>query len=232
MASILLVLIQSIGVSYLPTLFSHENKDDNKRYYVKMLTYYTFIITWLIIAFVFFYKIPLWPLVKNKEYWDGLTIVPILCFAFLFQGMTYFVNVGVSLTNKNRYMILPSILIATINILLNIWLLPVFGFMFAAYCVLFSHILSVSTYSFFSYRFYKIKFEWGKNLLTIGLAAAFIFISNLPWANDSVLVRISLRTVMLISFPLILWRLGYFEKIEVETILEKLKDPKSFFRKG
>lgn len=232
MASILLVLIQSIGVSYLPTLFSHENKDNNKRYYVKMLTYYTFIITWLIIAFVFFYKIPLWPLVKNKEYWDGLTIVPILCFAFLFQGMTYFVNVGVSLTNNNRYMIFPSILIATVNILLNIWLLPVFGFVFAAYCVLFSHMMSVTAYSYFSYRFYKIKFEWSKNLLTIVIAAIFIFISNMSWANDSVLIRIALRTAMLISFPVILWRLGYFEKIEVETIFERLKNPRSFFRKG
>jgi O-antigen/teichoic acid export membrane protein len=228
MASILLVLIQSIGVSYLPTLFSHENKADNKRYYVKMHTYYTFIISWIIIGFVFFYKIPLWPLVKNKEYWDGLAIVPTLCFAFLFQGMTYFVNVGVSLTNNNRYIILPSLLIAVINIGLNIWLLPVFGFAFAAYCVLFSHILSVTTYSYFSYKFYKIRFEWTKILLTTLLAVVIIVVGYLPWGSDTAFLRLIIRSSLFILFPFILYASGFFEKIEIKTILLKLKSTKLF----
>ena len=222
-ASILLLLIQSIGISYLPTLFSHEKLEDNKRYYVKMLTYYTFAISWIIIGFIFFYKIPLWPLVKNKEYWDGLAIVPLLCFAFLFQGMTYFVSVGVSLTNKNRYLILPSLIIAAINILLNIYFLPKFGFVFAACCVLFSHILSVSVYSYFSNKFYKISFEWSKNLSTILLAVACIILGNIPWAGNDILFRLLLRIALLFSFPLILYRLGFFEKIELETIREKFK---------
>jgi len=224
-ASILLVLIQSIGVSYLPTLFSHEKSKDNKRYYIKILTYYTFAISWIIIGFVFFYKIPLWPLVKNKEYWDGLSILPILCFAFLFQGMTYFVSVGVSLTNNNRFMILPAFIIAALNVLFNIHFLPVYGFIFASWCVLFSHILSVAVYSYYSYKFFNIKFEWSKIIMTILLAAVFIFIGNLPWGDNHSIVRLLMRSALLFLFPLFLYQFGFFEKIELKTIRDKFRIP-------
>ncbi len=231
MASMLLVIIQSIGVSYLPTLFMHENKKDNKRYYMKMLTYYTFIISWIIIGFVFFYKIPLWPLVKNKEYWDGLSIVPLLCFTFLFQGMGYFVNVGISLTNKNQYMILPSFIVAALNIGLNIWLLPVFGFAFAAFCALFSQMLIVSFYSFFSYRFYQINFEWSKVLLTIGVAAIVIFIGLMPAGKSNMGWLLVLRLVLLSLFPIVLYYLRFFEKIEIDTLKKNILDPILFKKK-
>jgi O-antigen/teichoic acid export membrane protein len=217
-ASMLLIVTQSIGVSYLPSLFSHENRSDNRRYYVKMLTYYTFIISWIIIVFIFFYKIPLWPLVQNKTYWEGLGIVPILCFAFLVQGMTYFVNVGVSLTGNNRFMILPSFVIAAINIGLNIWLLPKFGFVFAACDVLLSHLLSVSIYSYYSNKFYNIHFEWGKIIFAGLTSAIVIFIGTLSLFNESLIARLIIRLLLLSLYPFILCWLGFFEKIEIATI--------------
>ena len=37
----------------------------------------------LFLSFCFFTKYLLWPLVQNKEYWNGLAIVPVMSVAFL-----------------------------------------------------------------------------------------------------------------------------------------------------
>ncbi len=217
MASIVLVFTQAITVSYLPTLFSQEKEKDNKRYYVKMLTYYAFITSWLIMGFLFFYKLPLWPLVQNREYWDGLSVVPVLCFAFIAQGMIFFTVTGVYLTNKNRFVVIPNFAIAGFNIVLNLILLPVYGIMVAAWVNLLSHLLLVLTNATFSRKFYGIRFEWRKVITASGLSALFLFAGTVadPWGTG---MKVIARTTLLMLYPLVLYYLDFFEPIELKTI--------------
>ena len=217
MASIVLVFTQAVTVSYLPTLFGQEKEKDNRRYYTKMLTYYAFITSWLILGFLFFYKIPLWPLVKNREYWDGLAVVPVLCYSFIVQGMIFFTVAGVYLTNNNRFVVLPNFAIAAVNILLNLLLLPKFGIMVAAVATLVSHAMLVGTNSYFSRRFYGIRFEWTKVLSALGISAVLLVAGNLfdPFGNA---IKLLVRLALLAMFPLILYFLGFFEAIELKTI--------------
>ena len=91
-----------------------------------------------VLFFLFFYKILLWPLVQNKEYWSGTAIVPIMSFAFLITGMNYFVNIGMTLKNKTRYYIIPTFVAAIINIGLNFIFIRRFGFIGAAWSALIS----------------------------------------------------------------------------------------------
>ncbi len=70
-ANIVMLLVQSIGIGYLPLMYQQEKEADNIRFYRKMLFYYTFIMSYAVLFFLFFYKILLWPIVHNKEYWNG-----------------------------------------------------------------------------------------------------------------------------------------------------------------
>ena len=67
-----LIFVSTIGMSFMPSIFSKEKEENNTRYYRKMLTYYCFLIAFVILGFLFFYKDLLAPVVKNKDYWDGL----------------------------------------------------------------------------------------------------------------------------------------------------------------
>ena len=222
MASIILVFTQAIGVSYLPTLFFNEKKHDNKRYYIKMLTYYSFVTSWIIMVFLFFYKIPLWPLVKNKEYWDGLMVVPVLCFAFIIQGMISFAGVGVSLTNKNRYVILPTFMIAVFNISINILLLHRFGILVAALSALVSHILLVLTNSYYSRKFYHIGFEWRKVVSAVLICSLLVFLGHTCFQSTDI-SRLILRLILVSLYPIVLYYLKFFEEIEILTLKNLLK---------
>ena len=128
-------------MSFMPSIFSKEKEENNTRYYRKMLTYYCFLIAFIILGFLFFYKDLLSIVVSNKDYWDGLAVVPVLSLSFMVMGMNYFVGIGLYLKNMMHYFLFPSLTAVILNIIMNFFFIPVWGMMGAAYSTLISQIV-------------------------------------------------------------------------------------------
>ena len=118
MAYLVMIIVQSVGVGYLPSFYQQEKAENNSRYYRKMLTYFSFSMSYLILAFLFTYKPLLKPLITNQDYWAGLNIVPILSLGFVIMGMNYFSNAGIILKNKTKLLVIPTFIAALLNITL------------------------------------------------------------------------------------------------------------------
>lgn len=203
----------------MPEIFSKEKEENNLRYYRKMLTYYCFIISLIIIGFLFFYKDLLSLVARNKDYFDGLAVVPVLSFSFMVMGMNYFVGIGLYLKNKMIYFLVPSVTACLSNILLNWFLIPRYGMMGAAYSNLISQILYTSLLSGVASKFITISFEWIEILMIYTLAVAIFLAGN---ATDSLnlLLSYGIKIVLLALFPVVLYLLKFFEKIELQRFNE------------
>jgi O-antigen/teichoic acid export membrane protein len=214
-----LIFVQTIGMSYFPSVMKNESEKDNLRYYSKMLTYYCFILGFLILGFLFFYQDIIWIVGRNKEYLEGLKVVPILSLSFMVMGMNYFVGVGLFLRKKTIHYLIPSFAAITVNVLMNYELIPSLGMMSAAYSVLVSQIIYTGLLAYFSGKFMNIRFEWGKILQIYFLVIIiFIFIKFLGIKNfylDSVI-----KLIMLTLFPIILYKMNFFERIEIQRLKE------------
>jgi O-antigen/teichoic acid export membrane protein len=218
-SNIIMLLVQSIGIGYLPSMYQQEKQQDNIRFYRKMLFYYTFIMAYAILFFLFFYKILLWPLVKNKEYWNGLAIVPVMSVAFLILGMNNFVNVGLTLKNKTRYYIIPTFIAALVNIGLNFLFIKWLGFTGPAYSALISQAINTILIAVLANRFMAIGFEWRKILIVLILACAFFIIGIQINTEHKILIAVS-RILLLILYPYVLYKFKLFEPIEIQRIKE------------
>ncbi len=218
-ANIVMLLVQSVGIGYLPAMYQQEKQADNIRFYRKMLSYYTFAMAYAVLFFLFFYKILLWPLVQNKEYWSGMAIVPIMSFAFLITGMNYFVNIGMTLKNKTRYYIIPTSIAAIINIGLNLIFIKRFGFVGAAWSALISQAINTILITVIASRFMPIGFEWKKIFTVLALSIIFYVIGTKIDSEYKALVA-TLRIILLILFPYILYKLQMFEAIELQRVKE------------
>jgi O-antigen/teichoic acid export membrane protein len=214
-----LIFVQTIGMSYFPSVMSNENKSDNIRYYRKMLTYYCLFIAFLILGFLFYYQDILKIVGKNKEYWDGLKVVPLLSLSFMIMGMNYFVGVGLFLKKATKQYVLPSFIAFGINFLLNLWLIPVMGMMGAAYSVVSAQIVYVAIVSYSSGKHLKIDFEWNKILLIYSLAIV-LFVCQQWLKINNFLISSAVKLIILSSFPVILYKLNFFEKIEIQRVKE------------
>ena len=214
-----LIFISTIGLSYMPSIFSKEKEENNTRYYRKMLTYYCFLISLIILGFLFFYKDLLSLVARNKDYFDGLSVVPVLSFSFMVLGMNYFVGVGLYLKNRMIYFLAPSLAAVVSNILLNWFLIPRIGIMGAAWSSLISQALYTGILSFTASRFIKISFEWGK-ILMIYLLAVALFMASQATEHLGIILSYGLKLLLLVLFPLVLYLFKFFEKVEIQRIRE------------
>lgn len=214
-----LIFVSTIGLSYMPSIFSKEKEENNIRYYRKMLTYYCFLIAFIILGFLFFYKELVAIVAKNPDYRDGLKVVPVLSFSFMVLGMNYFVGIGLYLKNKMHHFLVPSLTAVILNIFLNFIFIPILGMMGAAYSTLISQIVYTALLTYTAGRQIKIGFEWIKILLIYGLAVSLYICSQFTESLNFFLAS-AIRLTLLGIFPVVLYKLNFFEKIELIRLRE------------
>jgi O-antigen/teichoic acid export membrane protein len=210
---IYLILIQSIGISYLPYIFKYESSDDNKRFYIKMLNYYCYLLAVIILSFLFFYKLILSTMINDAQYWQGLVIVPLLSLNFLINGMNYFLTVGIYLQNKTQYYIIATFTAALVNISVNLMLIPEYGFIAPAIASFFAQLIYTAIIAYYSQSLLHIRFEWPKIFITILLAIIF-YLAGTCFDPGTVL-KIITRLALIALFPAVLSVLGLFPLQEI-----------------
>ena len=214
-----LIFVATVGMSFMPSVFSKEKEENNTRYYRKMLTYYCFLIAFIILAFLFFYRDLLALMAKNKDYFDGFAVVPILTLSFMVMGMNYFVGIGLFLKNKMHLFLIPSLAAVVLNIIMNYFFIPIWGMMGAAYSTLISQIIYTAILTITSGKQLKVGFEWFKILMIYTLAIA-LFFGNQLTSSLNIFLATPLRLLLLAVFPLVLYKLNFFEKIELLRLRE------------
>lgn len=218
-AFIVMIIVQSIGVGYLPSFYQQEKAENNARYYRKMLTYFTFSMSYLILAFLFVYQPLLKPFITNQDYWAGLNVVPVLALGFVIMGMNYFSNVGIVLKKRTKLLLIPTFAAAILNIVLIYISIPYLGYFGPAISTLISQIVYVGMIAYISEKQMKIRFEWGKVILSMSLAIVFFGLGTFIF-TESIILTIIVRTSALILYPVILYKLNFFEPIEIESLIK------------
>ena len=96
---------------------------------------------------------------QNKDYIVAYKVVPYITFSKLLFGIYMIFTVGVTLTNKTKYISYSNIFAAILNIILNFIFIPKFGIIGAALASLISFILRTIILYFHSQKFYYIKYR-------------------------------------------------------------------------
>jgi len=121
-------------------------------------------------------------------------------------------------TNLMNYAYFPA---AAINILGNMIFLPKYGYMAAAW-------VSVATYFAFSFILYfagrkliEVQYEV-RMLVTLFLAAIFIYKTSTLIVFDNILIEITKGTLFIILFIGVLFVAGFFTKGEIEILRNRI----------
>jgi O-antigen/teichoic acid export membrane protein len=112
-------------------------------------------------------------LIRHKSYYehpDGMKIVPILLMANLFLGIFYSISVWYRLTNNTKKGSQLSIIAAILTVILNLLLIPKFGFLASAWVTLIVYaFLAVANY-LWGQKYYPVPYNLPKLGLLIALA--------------------------------------------------------------
>jgi len=120
----------------------------------------------------------------GDAYWEGLAIVPVLLLANLFLGVYYNLAIWFKLTDKTYWGIYISLFGAAVTIIGNIVLIPLLGYMGAAYVTLFCYAsMAIGSY-LLGHKYYPIPYQILKIGTWILSAASLVWFSTyIPATN-------------------------------------------------
>lgn len=164
LAIFMMIFIQAFKMGAEPFFFNHAKQENARQTYATILDYFviagSFILVVLVVFLDFFKEL----LIRDESFWITISIVPIVLLANLFLGIYHNLSVWYKLTDKTRMGMYISIFGAVITIILNVVLIPVIGFMAAAWATLAAYGSMMVISYFLGRKYYPVPY----NLKLIG----------------------------------------------------------------
>ncbi len=220
----MMLFVTMFDQAWRPFFIERASDPRAPKIFGRVLTYFVFTASWIFLAVSFFIsdvvKIEIGKtFLIHPDYWVGLNIVPIVLAAYLFNGMYVNFLAGIIIRKKTKWIMNISFMGAFVNILLNLFLIPLFGMIGAACAVLFSYAVMAFAACIVSRKVYSAEYEW-KRILAVFSLSLLLFS---PYFISGAL-RLWLCGAALLIYPAALWLGGFFKEEEKRKIKELFSD--------
>lgn len=219
-AVLMTLFIQMFRYAFEPFLFKVSGDRNAEETYALVMKY--FVITGLGLFLITTLNIDIFKvlLLRQKEYWQGQAVVPVVLIGNFFLGVYYNLSVWYKLKDLTRYAAIMASVGATITIGMNWLLVPRIGYIGAAW----GHIACYGTMMVISFfwgrRFYKIPYETGLLLGWTALAIALYSISALV-KPENFFIRFTWDAMLLLVFVVVV---GMKERTMVKSVWQQVRN--------
>lgn len=213
------IFLTSLNLVWGSAMIYEIHKQPDAKYLFSKITTYLVSLYILLMFGISVFSEYIIRILAAEPYYEAHRVIPLVCLGLVPYVLHAFLSVGVTILNKTWLLPVSSGIAAAVNILINIFLIPKFGYMGAAWATVISYgIFALSSWLLYR-KVYSIPFEWGRLGFLLGLCvglyflAVYIPISNIFW-------RIAYQLSICLSLPLLLYSCGFLKKEEKEKLKE------------
>ena len=177
--------------------YGKSKEKDSREMYAQAMKFFI-IFTLLAFLAVMFY-LDILRHVIGRDYWDGLRVVPIVMAAEIFMGIYFNLSFWYKLIDETRWGAYFSLTGCIILILMNILLVPQYGYIACAWAGFTGYGVAMLLSYFVGQKKYPIQYD----LKAIGmyvLLAAVLYVAAEYVSIDNIYLRMAYRTVLLLLF--------------------------------
>lgn len=212
-----------------PAFYMTVAKDPRKKkFFSLVLTYFSLVIGYFILLITIFSR-DYFIFFTPKEFHGAYIIVPFIVISYAFLGHYSIMITGTYLKKKTRYIFLTELLAVIINIGLMFILVPHYGRIGAALATAISYGCLLVFIYFFTFKIFPVRYEYKR------LGQIFVVVGVIFWISQNIyapnILNLILRLLLTLSYPLILFVLGFFAEGELNLIknflLKKFKREKT-----
>ena len=194
-AMLLSIGIQAFRYAAEPFIFSNAEKKDALHQQAEIMRYYVAVAVGIALAIFVFEDVALH--IIGRAYREGRGIIPILLLAYVCYGVVFNLSFWYKLTDRTRFGALISIFGAGITVVLNFWLVPIIGYMGAAWATLAAYfgmmLISYFLGKYYSPMAYDLKTISGYFGIAVGCAVIWEFVPKgipptLHWTIGAILL--------------------------------------------
>ncbi len=180
-AVIMMMFTQAFRYAYEPYVFAKNKQNkDSLHTYADAMKYYLLFSFLILIGMIVY--LDLLKFVIDEKYWDGLRVVPIVLWTYIFQGIYFNLSFWYKLADKTYYGTIFSLIGVAITAILQVWLVPHYGYFASAasstvcyfVIMLFSYVVG-KKYLDVPYDFKRIG---GYTLLTLGILSVYYLLRH------------------------------------------------------
>ena len=185
LAMMISLFTQAFRYAAEPFFFKNSTDQKSPELFAKIAKFFTlFNLLGFLIIVLFLHIFKFYIGKEGSGFHEGLVVVPILLMANIFLGLYYNVSNWYRLTDRTSFGMWIALMGAGITILLNIWWIPVFGYLGSAWATLICYVLMVIVAYRIGLKFYPMSYDWAGILAYTALALIIVFTS---WILNDVL---------------------------------------------
>ena len=223
-----ILVVNSIQIALTPTYFKLMNNPEHKSIYPRIMVWFTVVVVYVSIFLSLFGMEVTKIFSKGLVYWDAYKVIPILSLGIVFAMLKDSSSIGLQITKKTKIIGVVLSAIAALNLALNVLLIPYFGAIGAACSSLISQIVYFIVIFAFAQKHYFIPYRLDKVIVII-IVGLVLVISGYFFNSYSLGLRVIVKSILLILFPVLLFVFRIFEKNEIETIKSFILNIKNTF---
>jgi O-antigen/teichoic acid export membrane protein len=201
----MMLYVSMFQFAWQPFFLENAKEKDSKQIFARVFTYFTAIGAVVLVVISFFIadvakiEVHHFSLI-GRNYWSGLSIVPIVLLAYLLNG--FYINFSAGLFIKEKSIIFPFIMAigAIANVDANFLLVPKYGITGAAIATLISYFLMAVGFYIASLKIYPIKYEWNKISVMLVMIAVygFLYYSYFDFLSSHFFVKLVLAVLFIL----------------------------------
>lgn len=202
---IITMFIQAFRYAAEPFFFAQEKEMGSKKMYSKVMNYFIIVVSTMFLVVMLYLDLFKY-FIRDEEYWVGLKVVPILLLANIFLGVYFNLSIWYKLSAKTGFGALISIFGAIVTIILNLLLIPKFGYMGCAWATLCCYFSMVVVSYKLGKQHYPIRYNIKKAgvylslaLLLYGIFTQLLYDQQTNYALSTLLLFVYLVVVYFIE---------------------------------
>lgn len=206
-AMVMMMFTQAFRYAYEPFVFAKHKDRESVAAYADAMKYYI-IFSYMILLGMIFY-LDLLKFIIAPSYWEGLKIVPIVLWTYIFQGIYFNLSFWYKLTDKTQWGAYFSIIGVVITFALQAIFVPRIGYIAsAASSTICFFVLMLFSY-FVGRKHLEIPYDLRRigiyTLLVVAILAGYYCLAQLLPLNEW--IKMGIGTILLIIYCAIFYRL-------------------------
>jgi O-antigen/teichoic acid export membrane protein len=197
LAILMTLFIQMFRYAAEPFFFSQFKEKDSKHTYAQVTKY--FVLCGLCIFLGVMLYIDIIKFFIDESYHSGLTVVPILLLANLFLGIFFNLSIWYKLNDLTKYGAYLAIIGAIITVVINVLLIPKYGYMGSAIATLICYFSMTVISYLWGNKYYKVNYDI-KNISLYFVITGIIYSLSILIKFENNILDLSINTLLLLSF--------------------------------
>jgi len=221
--NIINLLATAINFAWAPFLYkTHAQHGESANPKLsRLVTYYTLCLCFVALGLALFVKEIIF-FMAAPAFHSAYRVVPWVIGGLLFNGLYYVPVNFLFLRSKTRLIPLITVLSGLVNVGLNLWLVPRYGIMAAAWATFLAYGLTLALAWRAAQGIYPFPYEY-KRLGLIGLTTISSIGLSIALQLNSMALETVLKAALLLAYPFVLAGLGLFTSYEKTAALAALR---------